>query len=798
MIFIDELLQCLLNFLFKLTGLHNKVPVHPESNSYELHLLADHRNYNLLLVAAEIGNTFIVNFMLDSRLSTEAHDTNASTLAWNGRHFETLCELLKSNHTFPKSFVIDECPDKVKYFHQVSFNLNEAMILGNTEKVLEILSSNPEMKYFYNLHNESILAFALKNKLFDIYRLLISKDFKFGPHEKFSEIKKSMKTNDKEELREIHYKESKSLPDNHMHVLLSNSRLGHDTTETERKFKIIQKAFEILNENPFIQVILMVVAASRNFRIIFDFNCDSVEIVDPIASETSKGSFYLTGRIYVGAKKLLDDKAKYEALGTLAHELCHHAVNLVYKNFALPYYSHDNQTEANFEEISFICKENCGKEDIIDFVYQCYSGIIQHAELIVRPAHLIMLYWKNPQEFEKIRNSFIKLFNDFEDRVIPDMKKALPKIETKADREVQTKNRKIRNLQLISIFGGFLFILLLISGFFITRSIFFKPTFKFSTLSNSDKLKVMSAPINYKNVSLEFQNLFANSSNAYEMLSSDHISHMLYSKESLNLDTTSSLYLRNFINHNWKNLPEMISKKILSSNFKFQNETVKYSNFSLSVMESLNPQQIVDILDNKILTVQTMPTYDIRFHIERKFFDYNMYEIYYLFLKNVSNGRAQRGCSFTIKNTNKTFEEFYQNYKNQDDKSRFDILYNIRFTDSFTNCVHYGSKFKGVIKNKVVDRISNHKSLLLDYNQILKEATNEKLIIIASAEKEEMLITFQKFTILFKKRFPNFWVSLIDSKNLNNLNISLSDMQNPIVFFENYFKLNLKDRKSVV
>ncbi|CAG9803232.1 unnamed protein product [Chironomus riparius] len=174
-------------------GLHSALPINSTTNAFELHLLADHRNYNLLLIAAEQGNQFVVNFMLDGGFSTESYDANAQTLAYNNKHFEILLSLLKSNLPYPESIKMNECPNDIIEFYEVTESLNEAMLLGNLSTVLEILSLNPEMLHFYNLSNESAPVFALRNKLWDMYALLISKDIKFGRQENFSEIKDKLK-----------------------------------------------------------------------------------------------------------------------------------------------------------------------------------------------------------------------------------------------------------------------------------------------------------------------------------------------------------------------------------------------------------------------------------------------------------------------------------------------------------------------------------------------------------------------------------------------------------------------------
>jgi len=115
--------------------------------------MADHRDFNLLFIAAKLGNLFVVNFLLDARFSTEHRDTNAQTLAYKNQQFDVLLSLLMSNLIYPKKIEIKLCPDEIEEFINIGQSLNEAMLAGNKDKVLEILSNNPEMRHFYNQKN---------------------------------------------------------------------------------------------------------------------------------------------------------------------------------------------------------------------------------------------------------------------------------------------------------------------------------------------------------------------------------------------------------------------------------------------------------------------------------------------------------------------------------------------------------------------------------------------------------------------------------------------------------------------
>lgn len=766
---------------------------------FQLHILADHRNYNLLLIAAELGDLFVVNFMLDGGFRTEAHDTNAQTLAYNHGHFEIVSSLLQSNLTYPKNINIQECPNFIIEFYEVSQNLYNAMMSKDSSQVLEILSLNPEIRHFYNLNNESAPAFALRNKLLDMYGILISKDIRFGPHEKFSEIKDKMKESEREELREIHYKESKFLPDNHMHVLLANSRLAPNTTHHKDKYKYIQKAFEVLNDHPMVQILLMIVAASRNFRIVFDFNRDSVEVIDPTADASTRGIFYLSGRIYIAAKQLLKPNTEFEAWGTLAHELCHYAMNLVYDNMAKPYFSSDLETAVEFEEISKICMENHESEEIISLVYQCYPLNMQHAELIVRVPHLIIQYINDPSRFEEVRRIFDQLFAIYEKKFFEEMKEALPEIEARAEFETQKNQKRIRNLTLSVIVLGLLAIIGVISGIMITRTILFKPEYSFLSLSEVDKDNVKHAPILYKNTSLELQNLFPGNSTVYEILISDHISQMLERKV-LNFDDPHLHYLDELVTHNWKNLTVKLKEKFLSSNFIFQNESLKFDNLhniSSEAFSFLSSYQIINVLDGEKLLVSKMISNNTKFYAERSIWDENIHEIYYDFMEHIQ-GEQLAWCGALIESKiNTTFDTFYREFVNQTVPFQLARINAIRQDTYFKDCtkssfkIHIKIEMQGHSPNyEVIDTLSSYKSLQFKHNHVIKIANERHFFILSAEAGTGKTITFEQFTMTLKKQYPNKWVSYVDLKEYKGLYQNISTLESIMELLEKIFQLD--------
>lgn len=186
------------------------------------------------------------------------------------------------------------------------------------------------------------------------------------------------------------------------------SYLSHNTPNKKRRQfqEAIVKSFEELNEIKEIEPLLKFVATSTELRIIFDFSCDSVDLVDPFAPEDASGVTYCTENcITIGARGLLDEQQRFSVYGTLVHELCHFAMNLLYGSDRKPYHIDDELKRSKYQEIVEIC---CGKrnyEQLIALAFDCYPTGKWHCELIVRVPHLLAFYKNQPAKLEEVRKN---------------------------------------------------------------------------------------------------------------------------------------------------------------------------------------------------------------------------------------------------------------------------------------------------------------------------------------------------------------------------------------------------------
>ncbi|XP_070493076.1 uncharacterized protein [Chironomus tepperi] len=232
----------------------------------------------------------------------------------------------------------------------------------------------------------------------------------------------------------------------HIKILLKHSTFTSTLINRERAREVTKSAYESLSLIPFIKTILQVVAASRNFRVVFDFNRDSSQLIDPIVD---RGNFYLSTTITACVKELLDPYVRHRGLGILAHELCHYAMVLTYDSYARPYYQHSSQVILNFDRILAICKNNSDKEELIKEVFDCVRNF-QHAELIARVPQLIVVYNDQPDKLNECRENFKQLFDMFELKTAAEMERSLTMIENYTSKEMMKRNKLI---QISTLFG---------------------------------------------------------------------------------------------------------------------------------------------------------------------------------------------------------------------------------------------------------------------------------------------------------------------------------------------------------
>jgi hypothetical protein len=126
-------------------------------------------------------------------------------------------------------------------------------------------------------------------------------------------------------------KHFKKFQESTINFLMSRTRLDPKTSSKhhEKYYKIIEKMFQDIHQLDYIQPILKVVENSFDLEIVFDFNNPRVAELDANCSKNDRGiTNILTGSILVAASNYEEELD--EIRGTLAHELTHYAMEMIY------------------------------------------------------------------------------------------------------------------------------------------------------------------------------------------------------------------------------------------------------------------------------------------------------------------------------------------------------------------------------------------------------------------------------------------------------------------------------------
>jgi hypothetical protein len=183
----------------------------------------------------------------------------------------------------------------------------------------------------------------------------MDENLEFGPFEDFNEVFNNLTVEERRNLLNIHINYTQEFSENHIITLMSNSVVGRDDQDEHERFELVLAAYRFLNQIGIIKLILQVVAASKCFKIIFDFNRESIRFMDPTTDWGTNGiCYFVGGKIFIAAKNLLNPEKIHEIYGVIAHELCHYAMFLTFENRAIPYYEEDENAVTAFNEVKDI------------------------------------------------------------------------------------------------------------------------------------------------------------------------------------------------------------------------------------------------------------------------------------------------------------------------------------------------------------------------------------------------------------------------------------------------------------
>jgi len=337
--------------------------------------------YNLLMLAIALRNEEAADILIRSgiNLNITVNYLNAADLACRTEQFNILSTLIRFNSQYPHNFnlrnvhlaEIGDIQLRTRIIHDAIADVDEDLNFKTAkEQIIAAASIFPNLKFWYDLANQSAVTKAILRRKFQTYQLLLEMGMYMGPYEDIAAIRKGLNPLERQRIANINAEVAQNLQRDYLLILRTNSLNWQHNPDQEIPVHRIDEAFEILDENEFIQPILQIVAASRDFRIIFDFNRTSVEAVDFTSHETTEGVFQTIQaanfHIYIGARDLLNEDTKLRTIGTLAHELCHFAMLLTYNNQCNPYQNGDQDAQDEFNAITRRCIELSTNGNVIE------------------------------------------------------------------------------------------------------------------------------------------------------------------------------------------------------------------------------------------------------------------------------------------------------------------------------------------------------------------------------------------------------------------------------------------------
>ncbi|XP_070500744.1 uncharacterized protein [Chironomus tepperi] len=700
------------------------------NNKIDINDLADTHNCNLFQNAADDNKIEVVKIIIKHskmRLAKDLIDNPLSpqALADHKGHLEVLMLLLHANYSYPLYMTTNS--DEFISFKKVGQEMHSAIMSRNKKEIMRILSAYPKQKHYYNEYNVSALKASLDIKSIDIYKLLFKNGIEFGPHEDNFD---HLTPKERIQLTDFHFKHTQDLPDNHINILMMNTTICHDEANKDNKQHYIKKAYETLNNIPSIKVILEAVAASKKVKIVFDFKRSSVHMIDLESNKDTNGVCYVDGKICIGAKQLLDPSTEHETFGTLAHELCHYALQLTYGNASKPYKEKDNEQYKKFVAVYEDCKARMEHEELIRMVYKKYEQDQRHAELAVRPPHLIAQYYNKPDKLKAVQDEYREMFSYYENHIVPDMMEALPMIREKA--EELTVDQIIFISFIISlIFIGLISMLLYFK--------FYTPHYSYPDLSAHDQFKVRNAVVRYKDVDVNLWTLYPNDTTIYDNLTSEHITRIL-NNHKLDLSHDYLAYMTSSIYFSWTNLTKPLKDKIINSNMTYQNQNIKFKDIHAvypHTFDSLTSDDIISILDGlTTFSIGHINEMSVKFYMKRNFMPENSI---YAYLKYAKVAKA----------SNLTFKAYYES-------SNLSWEPKTSLTSVLDNVV------ERTRENHAISMLINITDVHKTINDIINDTEQSRLFILSSEAGAGKTITFEHLTMKLKHLYPKRWVSYVD------------------------------------
>ncbi|KAL7013558.1 hypothetical protein ACKWTF_015464 [Chironomus riparius] len=359
----------------------------------------DLNNHLRLIKAVKKNNTKVVENILQNNCVdvnyVDARQQKAIDYAWlnyiqNDKSKYSLRKIEKIMTILLK--VNSYYPNVLHDFNYESGNEKTQNFIDFTDQIKAIVIQYPNLKYFTDRNNESVLLHILR-----LQRIVVK-----------NKIDNQMRINVHNSIEEQ--------PVHILQILSKSTIIGAD----KKGVKCVLNALNSINIIQHFSIVLQI-AACMMINITFNFGHE-------IDQSYVHQEFPQSATIYVGAKSLLYNTNKQKTLGFILNKLILLVLNLVFMNKSRPYPRNDTELEQNyksiFNSIKLMNDERQKIEGTIKNVFKvCRDD--QEAELIAAAMQAV-IQCDNSNEMIRIQQHYKKVFKYLSDVVIPECENVLP------------------------------------------------------------------------------------------------------------------------------------------------------------------------------------------------------------------------------------------------------------------------------------------------------------------------------------------------------------------------------------
>lgn len=307
----------------------------------------------------------------------------------------------------------------------VEFHKNIATC--RTNEVTSFTLKYPHLKYCYGNEGISALAQCVKTENWHAYAFLRDKEFKTFNESALQEKLQNSSMGFRKKIGMANESYTLPIPDSYIYDLCSKCR--YDTNTSLEDAKKIRDIFDKLDKIKELKSIMKNIASTKHTpTFFFDLKNESVGHMLPEREFNTLG-LYVSGENKLFLAKDVSSEARN---GTIAHEMAHCALNIVYKNYCLPYEEMDEKRKAEWKRVVNTLKsmyeaDPVNTEPIIANVFKYTDKDKDHeqylfeAEMAVRVPHILAQYQDDPEMIHILRRKYAPLFNFYDKFIEVDM-----------------------------------------------------------------------------------------------------------------------------------------------------------------------------------------------------------------------------------------------------------------------------------------------------------------------------------------------------------------------------------------